>query len=87
MDLYTEPINERETNLTATPYAVTTPSARRYQSPYRPLQYATPMRHNNAIQQRQLPDVLQQQRQQNNTVTPSTSSSSNRKIAQDVLQG
>ncbi|KAM7348327.1 ben isoform 2-T2 [Cochliomyia hominivorax] len=100
MDLYTEPINERETNLTTAPYAVTGSIARTYQSPYRPLQYATPMRnqqqqhHINHIQQRQLPDVLAQHH--NNPTSPSSSSSSAstsgatlsnvRKIAQDLQE-
>ncbi|KNC30502.1 hypothetical protein FF38_07824 [Lucilia cuprina] len=90
MDLYTEPINERETNLTTTPYAVTGSIGRTYQSPYRPLQYATHMR-NQPQQRHQLPDVLAQ----HHTNTPSSSSSSPsaasagtlsnvRKIAQDL---
>lgn len=76
-----------ELNLNSTtPYAVTSAVARTYQSPYRPLQYATPMRHHH---QRQLPDVLNQHH--NNPSTSSSSSSaatvSNvRRIAQD-LQG
>ncbi|XP_065362958.1 uncharacterized protein be isoform X2 [Calliphora vicina] len=91
MDLYTEPINEREANLTTTtPYAVTGSIARTYQSPYRPLQYATPMR--NHQQRHQLPDVLAQHHNNpTNTNTPSSSSadttlSNVRKLAQD-LQG
>ncbi|XP_075159237.1 ben [Haematobia irritans] len=74
MDVYTEPINERETNLT-TPYAVARPRTT-YQSPYRPIQYATPMRtqyshQQQQTQQRQLPDVLSQHHTQypNNSAT------------------
>uniref|UniRef100_A0A1I8P772 Right handed beta helix domain-containing protein n=1 Tax=Stomoxys calcitrans TaxID=35570 RepID=A0A1I8P772_STOCA len=64
VDVYTEPINERESNLT-TPYAVTRPRPT-YQSPYRPMQYATPPRTQYTHQQRQLPDVLSQ----HNTLNP-----------------
>uniref|UniRef100_A0A1I8MBC7 Right handed beta helix domain-containing protein n=1 Tax=Musca domestica TaxID=7370 RepID=A0A1I8MBC7_MUSDO len=86
MDVYTEPVNERDSNPT-TAYAVTQPLNRpmagvgSYQSPYR--LYATPMRSTQySHQQRQLPDVLSQHNTQQRTTagpisspTPSSSSS------------
>ncbi|XP_073834037.1 ben isoform X2 [Musca autumnalis] len=98
MDVYTEPINERDSNLT-TPYAVTQPlnrpmaggAASTYQSPYRP--YATPMRTQYSHQHRQLPDVLSQHNTQQRTTgptspTPSSSSSGTlsnvRRMAQNL---
>ncbi|XP_061399594.1 uncharacterized protein LOC133335325 [Musca vetustissima] len=87
MDVYTEPINERDSNLTTSattttsPYAVAQPLNHRpnamvadstYQSPYRPYARSTPYSH----QQRQLPDVLSQRPSVGPTSpTPSNTSS------------
>lgn len=84
-----------ELNLT-TPYAVTSPLNRpTYQSPYRPVQYTTPMRsqypyttqQQQQLQQRQLPDVLSQHSSSNTSTKPTPTTGSNvRRLAQD-LQG